>query len=145
MVDGESKEEMKKGTLTKASTAPVLEDLSLSTTTIPFNGSLLASNPYRQDAGPTVDAAWSSLGVDYRALSVPESLAERSGIASDQVKIAHKYGGGYPDNVEGLHHLHCLNLLRQGLWFNVEYYREKGEGAFKNEDFILRKHMSESI
>jgi hypothetical protein len=43
-----------------------------------------------------------------RALRVPEEEAAQSGLATDQVKINPKYGGGYPANVEGLHHLHCL-------------------------------------
>lgn len=29
-----------------------------------FNGSLLKENVFRQDAGPNVDAAWESLGVN---------------------------------------------------------------------------------
>ena len=91
-----------------------------------FNGSLLKENVFRQDAGPEVDAAWESLGVNcmlYKHLSllvltdrditdrgvrVPAEDAEQSGIAADQVKIKEKYGGGFPANVEGLHHLHCL-------------------------------------
>lgn len=43
-----------------------------------------------------------------RALRVPEEEAAKSGLAVDQVRISPKYGGGYPANVEGLHHLHCL-------------------------------------
>ena len=43
-----------------------------------------------------------------RAIRVPAEEAEKSGLAADQVKISEKYGGGYPANVEGLHHLHCL-------------------------------------
>jgi hypothetical protein len=42
------------------------------------------------------------------AARVPEEHAAASGIAPDQVKIKKEYGGGYPANVEGLHHLHCL-------------------------------------
>jgi len=34
--------------------------------------------------------------------------APESGFKPDQVKINPKYGGGFPANVEGLHHLHCL-------------------------------------
>ena len=55
--------------------------------------------------------------------------------------MAEKYGGGFPANVEGLHHLHCLNLLRQSLYYNFDYYREKGEGAFRNDDIILKYHV----
>ena len=43
-----------------------------------------------------------------RSLRVPAEEAQKSGLASDQVKINEKYGGGYPANIEGLHHLHCL-------------------------------------
>lgn len=43
-----------------------------------------------------------------RSLRVPAEEAQKSGLAPDQVKINEKYGGGYPANVEGLHHLHCL-------------------------------------
>lgn len=39
---------------------------------------------------------------------MPADEAEKSGLAPDQVKINEKYGGGYPANLEGLHHLHCL-------------------------------------
>jgi hypothetical protein len=46
-----------------------------------------------------------------RHIVVPESLAEKSGLSPKQVQISEKYGGGYPANVEGLHHLHCLVSL----------------------------------
>jgi hypothetical protein len=105
----------------------------------------LKPNVFREPAGPAVDTAWQSLGVDYRALVVPPELALRAGFRPDQVKINPNYGGGYPANVEGLHHLHCLNLLRQALWYNFDYYNAKGEGAFKNEPYILRMHVCMSI
>lgn len=43
-----------------------------------------------------------------RGVRVPVEQAEESGLAPDQVKISERYGGGFPANVEGLHHLHCL-------------------------------------
>lgn len=46
-----------------------------------------------------------------RSVVIPENEAERSGIRRDQVKISQEYGGGFPANVEGLHHLHCLVCL----------------------------------
>jgi hypothetical protein len=107
-----------------------------------FNGSLMHENIFRQVGSPEVDAAWQSLGVDYRATIVPASLAPKAGLQQSQVQVREKYGGGYPANVEGLHHLHCLNLLRQGLWFNFEYYHSLAQGAFINSDDILRFHVS---
>ena len=108
--------------------APVLKDVEISYNTIRFNGSLFKENVYRQAAGPEVDAAWQSIGVDCeynhsyisrrrmpssnnvadRSAIVPSALAEQSGLSFDQVQVSEKYGGGFPANVEGLHHLHCL-------------------------------------
>lgn len=119
--------------------------MSLSYTTIPFNGSLFELNIYRQDAGPEVDMAWNDLGINNRAIAVPVVLAAKSGIEPHQVKINDKYGGGYPANVEGLHHLHCLNLLRQGLWYNYDYYQEKREGVFMNDIPTLKLHVCKSF
>lgn len=120
-------------------------------------------NIYRRPASPEVDAAWEALGVnceqDYilshprprktiltkadRSLVIPESQAKQAGFRQDQVKINPKHGGGFPANVEGLHHLHCLNLVRQALWYNFDYYRALGQGAFKNEEMIVRLHVCE--
>jgi hypothetical protein len=46
------------------SPAPIIKDVGIAYSQIRFNGSLLASNAYRLDAGPEVDAAWRALGVD---------------------------------------------------------------------------------
>lgn len=125
--------------------SPILQDVDISYDIVNFNGSLLKENVFRQDAGPEVDAAWASLGVDYRGVVIPADQADRSGLLPDQVKISQKYGGGYPANVEGLHHLHCLNLLRKSLYYNYEHYHALGEGAFQNSDHIVRYHVSHCL
>ncbi|KAJ5740756.1 hypothetical protein N7493_000628 [Penicillium malachiteum] len=125
--------------------APVLKETGVEFITQGFNGSLLKENIFRQDASPEVDAAWESLGVNYRAIRVAAEDAQESGIAVDQVKINPKYGGGFPANVEGMHHLHCLDLLRQSLYYNYDYYHSKGEGAFSNSDYIVRHHVSHCL
>lgn len=132
-------------TLRVAQYSPVISNVGISYHQEQFNGSFLNENIYRKDAGPEVDAAWKSLGADYRSIRVPAEEAQRSGLAKDQVKISEKYGGGYPANVEGLHHLHCLNLLRQSLYYNYDYYHKQGHGAFKNDDFIVRRHVSHCL
>ncbi|CZR55823.1 uncharacterized protein PAC_05711 [Phialocephala subalpina] len=121
--------------------SPLLEDIDITYSTVHFNGTLLHENMYRQSASPAVDEAWQALGVDYRAAIIPSHLASKSGLLESQVQVADQYGGGYPANVEGLHHLHCLNLLRQSLYFNFDYYKARGEGAFINSERILRLHV----
>jgi len=125
--------------------SPVIEDVGVTYNLVQFNGSLLKPNAYRQDAGPEVDAIWMALGVDYRSAIVPSDIAARSGLQPDQVKISQKYGGGYPANVEGLHHLHCLNLLRKSLSWNFEYYRALGLGPFSNSPEILKLHVTHCL
>jgi hypothetical protein len=44
-----------------------------------------------------------------------------------------------------MHHLHCLNLVRKGLWYNYPYYKELGQHAFKNNDMIIKKHASHCL
>jgi hypothetical protein len=143
-----------------------MPDVEIKYAKVNFSGSLLKENDYRKDGGTEVDAAWEALGVDCsssvilsilqmlgsgvnayfltdRAAIVPTSLAAKSGLTEDQVQVSPKYGGGFPANVEGLHHLHCLNLLRKSLYFNFEHYHALGEGSFKNDDRILKFHVSE--
>ncbi|KFY81332.1 hypothetical protein V500_11540 [Pseudogymnoascus sp. VKM F-4518 (FW-2643)] len=111
-----------------------------------FNGSFMKLNAFRQPAGPEVDAAWDSLGTDYRAFVVSPSDGHRSGLTpKTHVHISPRYGGGYPANVEGLHHLHCLNLLRQALYYNYDYYHALGLGAFSNDDHIVRFHVTHCL
>ncbi|PYH91646.1 hypothetical protein BO71DRAFT_401222 [Aspergillus ellipticus CBS 707.79] len=125
--------------------SPVITQVGLEYHSQQFNGSLLKENIFRQDASPEVDAAWESIGTNYRAIRVPVEDAQKSGLATDQVQISEKYGGGYPANVEGLHHLHCLNLLRQSLYYNYDYYHGLGTGAFKNGEFIVRRHVTHCL
>ncbi|PMD64200.1 uncharacterized protein K444DRAFT_660561 [Hyaloscypha bicolor E] len=125
--------------------SPIQKEVDNSYHIVKYNGSFLHENLFRKPAGPEVDAAWDSLGVNYRSIAVPRSEAPKSGLKPSQVQINPKYGGGFPANVEGLHHLHCLNLVRQSLYYNIDYYRAEGKGAFVNEDMIVRHHVSHCL
>ncbi|KAK4897884.1 hypothetical protein LTR49_027919 [Elasticomyces elasticus] len=61
------------------------------------------------------------------------------------VKRLSRQGGGYVVLSEGIHHLHCLNLLRQASYFNYEYYRELGKGAFVNTDVVVETHLGHCL
>jgi hypothetical protein len=124
-----------------SSYSQLVNELDITYSTVNYNGSFFHQTVYRGDASPEVDEAWEALGVDYRAMAIPADEAIKSGIAKDQVHIKEKYGGAYPANVEGLHHLHCLNLLRQSLPWNIDYYKEKAEGPFSNPEHILKVHI----
>ncbi|KAB5585655.1 hypothetical protein GE09DRAFT_1071466 [Coniochaeta sp. 2T2.1] len=125
--------------------SPVLKDTGIKYSAVKFNGTFMKEDVYRQTGSPEVDAAWEALGVDYRAGVIPYDEGLRSGLTSAHVQRSPKYGGGFLVNVEGLHHLHCLNLLRKSLYFNYPRYKALGHHAFKNDDDILQLHVSHCL
>lgn len=78
-------------------------------------------------------------------MRIADSEAQSAGLTQDHVRIKQQYGGGYPGNLEGLHHLHCLNLVRQGLVYNYEYYKEQAKGAFVNDEPVVKAHISKFL
>ncbi|KAF7551987.1 hypothetical protein G7Z17_g4615 [Cylindrodendrum hubeiense] len=110
-----------------------------------FDGHFMEENIYRKNASAEVDAAWEALGVDYRAgvISYEDGLA--SGLDSSFVQRNPKYGGGFLVNVEGLHHLHCLNLVRKSLYFNYDHYKAIGTHAFMNEGHAFQLHVTHCL
>ncbi|EHK49327.1 hypothetical protein TRIATDRAFT_49480 [Trichoderma atroviride IMI 206040] len=125
--------------------SPLVRDVAIQYDGKEFNGSFMNENIYRQVGSPEVDKAWEDLGVNYRAgvISYEDGLA--SGLEASFVQRAKKYGGGFLVNVEGMHHLHCLNLVRKALYFNYDRYKELGEHAFLNEEDILRRHITHCL
>ncbi|KAG6015625.1 hypothetical protein E4U54_003210 [Claviceps lovelessii] len=125
--------------------SPLLRDVPLRYESHVFNGSFTKQNIYRQAPSPEVDQAWEDLGVDYRAgvISYPDGLA--SGLAPSFVQRARKYGGGFVVNVEGMHHLHCLNLLRKSLYFNYKHYKTLHQHEFLNDEPILQPHITHCL
>uniref|UniRef100_A0A0B7JPQ2 Tat pathway signal sequence n=1 Tax=Bionectria ochroleuca TaxID=29856 RepID=A0A0B7JPQ2_BIOOC len=121
---------------------PVLRDIQMRYAPVDFNGSFMNENIYRQVGSPEVDAAWEALGVDC-AISYEDGLA--SGLDESYAQRSPQYGGGFIVNVEGMHHLHCLNLVRKALYFNYDHYRELGHHAFKNDEYILRLHVTHCL
>ncbi|KAM3418223.1 hypothetical protein BST61_g4225 [Cercospora zeina] len=125
--------------------SPVTRNLDISFHTTQFDGKFMDENIYRLKANNETDAAWEALGINYRSLRVPKDVGRSVGLRSGQVQIDDKYGGGFPANLEGLHHLHCLNLVRQALYYNIDYYRAKGTGAFENDEVVVQKHVSHCL
>ncbi|CAG9948851.1 unnamed protein product [Clonostachys rosea f. rosea IK726] len=128
-----------------ASWSPLLRDTSITYKSHTFDGSFMNENIYRQQGSPEVDAAWEALGVNSRAGIISREDGLASGLDSSFVQRADKYGGGFLVNVEGMHHLHCLNLLRKSLYFNYDHYKHLGQHAFKNEEPILRRHVTHCL
>ena len=82
------------------------------------------------------------MSVADRATVIPYDEGLKNGLTPAHVQRAEKYGGGFFVNVEGMHHLHCLNLVRQAAYFNYNYYKDQGKHSFKKEEKILQLHIS---
>jgi hypothetical protein len=57
------------------------------------------------------------------------------------VKLRDSEGGGFIAQMEVFHNLHCLDTLRQGLYFNYDYYHKSRDGVWGRSDTVVRKHM----
>ncbi|KAL8376467.1 hypothetical protein RB595_007522 [Gaeumannomyces hyphopodioides] len=125
--------------------SPILDEVGVKYTDTSFNGSFMQQNIYRRPASPEVDVAWEALGADYRPGIVSKEQGAAAGLGSRHVQRSDKFGGGFFVNVEGLHHLHCLNLVRKGLYYNVQYYKNLGTHAFLNDERILQLHISHCL
>ncbi|CAK1355972.1 hypothetical protein CB0940_00363 [Cercospora beticola] len=125
--------------------SPVSRDLDIAFHETQFEGHFMDENIYRLKGNNETDAAWEALGIDYRSMQIPKDVGLSTGLRPGHVQINDKYGGGFPAHLEGLHHLHCLNLVRQALYYNIDYYRAKGTGAFVNDEMVVQKHVSHCL
>ncbi|KAK0620542.1 hypothetical protein B0T14DRAFT_586967 [Immersiella caudata] len=126
--------------------SPIIDDVKMRYHEVRFDGRFADANVFRgEPPSPEVDKAWESLGVGYRPVMISDDKAYRSGLTTNHTRRNSKYGGGYPVYVEGLHQLHCLNLLRKSLYYNYEYYHTQGKGPFSDPDKVLHWHVSHCV
>ncbi|KAN0114497.1 protein of unknown function (DUF3328) domain containing protein [Hyaloscypha variabilis] len=126
-----------------------------------FNVTLFSDSIYRQDASPEVHQAWLDLGLAGKSLPstiflslivlriatqvIPETDADRVGFTQGMVKLRDSEGGGFIAQMEVFHNLHCLDTLRQGLYFNYDYYHKSRDGVWGRSDAVVRKHMGHCL
>ncbi|PNY29595.1 Uncharacterized protein TCAP_00492 [Tolypocladium capitatum] len=139
--------------------SPLLKDVSIRYRFHDFNGSFMDEDIYRRPGSPEVDEAWEALGVDYRAGVISHQDGLASGLGQSFVQRSDKYGGGFLECIICIawrvfpgSHRHAggqltilQNLLRKALYFNYDRYKELGEHAFKNEERILRRHVTHCL
>ncbi|EXJ72558.1 uncharacterized protein A1O5_03704 [Cladophialophora psammophila CBS 110553] len=126
--------------------SPVEQDVNIHYSSTRFNASFYKESIYRQAASPEVDAAWEELGTELKGVVLTVDEAKKSGLELDRVMVGEDYGGpGYVAFVEVTHQIHCLNLLRRGLWFNYEYYQSHSIGEFADGDRIVKLHIGHCL
>jgi len=137
--------------------SPILDSIPIQYKPVYFNVTLFSDSIYRQDASPEVHQAWLDLGLAGKSLPstiflslivlriatqvIPETDADRVGFTQGMVKLRDSEGGGFIAQMEVFHNLHCLDTLRQGLYFNYNYYHKSRDGVWGRSDAVVRKHM----
>jgi hypothetical protein len=137
--------------------SPILDSIPIQHKPVYFNVTLFSDSIYRQDASPEVHQAWLDLGLAGKSLPstiflslivlriatqvIPETDADRVGFTQGMVKLRDSEGGGFIAQMEVFHNLHCLDTLRQGLYFNYDYYHKSRDGVWGRSDAVVRKHM----
>ncbi|KAF4964551.1 hypothetical protein FSARC_7546 [Fusarium sarcochroum] len=125
--------------------SPVLKDVPIKYKPELFDGDFMHENVFRKNGSAETDEAWESLGVDYRPGVISYEDGISSGLTDAHVQVSPKHGGGFIVNVEGMHHLHCLNMVRKSLYFNYDHYKNLGGHAFKNDGEIFRLHLTHCL
>ncbi|KAK4499683.1 hypothetical protein PRZ48_010201 [Zasmidium cellare] len=92
--------------------------------------------------GSGVDEAWEALGFDYARVTLPSDVGKAAGL-DGHARIPDSED--YIAFIEVLHQLHCLNMVRQGLYFNIDYYKGVGKPPFHASDDFLQYHLSHCI
>ncbi|EME42939.1 hypothetical protein DOTSEDRAFT_104521, partial [Dothistroma septosporum NZE10] len=83
------------------------------------------------DVGDEVEKNWADLGIYSAPIVVPMDQVPQYDpdhshiLLYPELNPAAPYAG-MTAKVQVLHYLHCVNFLRQGLWYNVDYYRSSG-------------------
>jgi len=84
-----------------------------------FHGDLSDTNVFKGHPRPELDAAWERLG-RMHPLSMPEEHRVELNKTHSGILYPPEKGGGVMVEIEALHQLHCLNLMRKVIY--ADYY-----------------------
>ncbi|KAF2208035.1 hypothetical protein CERZMDRAFT_10687, partial [Cercospora zeae-maydis SCOH1-5] len=102
--------------------------------------------------GDAVEERWIDLGIYSKAMLVPLEYGseydldpEKHMIHGPEKESDAPYAG-YTVVMEVLHQLHCVNFLRQGLYYNYEYYRKSNHRSWKHDqDSVIEIHLAHCV
>ncbi|KAG2032724.1 hypothetical protein BDR03DRAFT_969352 [Suillus americanus] len=112
---------------------------------IRLNGTLDAPSVYRGSPSPEIDAAWDRISRDARLVRMTLEQLLRTGEkpSPSTARYPDEYGGGYMANVEVIHQLHCIDMLRRASW--GDHDNSLGHGSHESHDSFWRIHLDHCI
>ncbi|KAG1842875.1 hypothetical protein DFJ58DRAFT_805530 [Suillus subalutaceus] len=100
---------------------------------IRFNGTLDAPSIYRGSPSPEIDAAWDRISPRLVRMTLEQLLRTGEKPSPAMARYPDEYGGGYMANVEVIHQLHCINMLRRASW--GDHDNSSGHDSQSRESF----------
>ncbi|KAK1637713.1 hypothetical protein BDP81DRAFT_317378, partial [Colletotrichum phormii] len=122
--------------------APIAADMDISYHDEEFDNAFMKPTIYRMDPSPAVDAAWDDLGFTWEnATFSPEQWVDAN-MPLNAVRVPEDHGPNYFGEIKAFHDLHCLNLLRKALYFNIDYYKSTPKvWEFRDDDRVIKMHV----
>ncbi|KAJ4298839.1 hypothetical protein N0V90_004081 [Kalmusia sp. IMI 367209] len=124
--------------------SPLLDVMEPGYKMVQFNGTLGYPSEYTGDPSPELDAVWDKWGY-VKYASIPDEIFNKlPGDWEGAAKLTPEYGGGYIGFLEFSHHMHCLNMLRQGIhqdYYNDPKHPERMAPVFTDRPFTVKIHM----
>ncbi|KAF7194163.1 Cyclochlorotine biosynthesis protein O [Pseudocercospora fuligena] len=104
-------------------------------------------------AGKAVDKAWAELGAYEDSVLVPQEEAQAFDIdVGRHLRVSQNDSwaaplpyDGFPALINAFHLLHCVNFLRQGLYYNVDFYRKTGHVSMNGTSEELEVHLGHCV
>lgn len=136
-----------------------LEHLSSWMSSVDRGYRTLSFNPFEEPnaftaptsiANDTVEDRWLDLGAYANPVLIPQEFAHDFGLnPSKHVLIdPTQHDVPYPAylaNVQALHQLHCVDYLRQGLFYNYDYYRSLHSIAMNETEDKVTHHLAHCV
>ncbi|GIZ38880.1 hypothetical protein CKM354_000227900 [Cercospora kikuchii] len=122
-----------------------------------FEAVHLSSSKFSQPvsvAGDKVEEEWIKIGAFYQPAFLPDKYAaDFNFIPGKHLRYTPSDGdyalySGYSADVAMTHYIHCVNLLRESLWFNYDYYRSIHMTSFnvpEGQEQAIIDHVSHCV
>ncbi|KAF2769685.1 hypothetical protein EJ03DRAFT_362143 [Teratosphaeria nubilosa] len=122
------------------------DEMDRSLVTYYFNGFDTKPSRYTakaDDVGDDVEKAWADLGIYYAHLY---DITDKH-VPLDKGYYFDRPYDGYPGKLQVHHFLHCVNMLRQGLWYNHDYYVRTRHPSYNPESQgeLVELHVAHCI
>ncbi|EME77461.1 uncharacterized protein MYCFIDRAFT_184222 [Pseudocercospora fijiensis CIRAD86] len=121
-------------------------------TFLPYAASPTRYSADTADFGDAVDDAWKELGIYYRLMLLPAQYADAYNVSAEKHWLVTPENNrkapypAFPVQMEAFHYLHCVNFLRQGLYYNYDFYRSNPTYFFtKGTEKEIRDHLGHCV